>query len=135
MLTLNDEMAQHGARPVWLGYLHVEDVDATVAAIKAEGGQVMMPPWDQPGVGRLAMVTDPQGAPFYLMNPIPPEGDPDAGQRRLLRSTSRSMSAGTSCRRSDPDSGGRLLHAATSAGTRKATWIWASMGKYRFVQT
>ncbi|HEX6218577.1 MAG TPA: VOC family protein, partial [Sphingomicrobium sp.] len=66
-----------GARPVWLGYLHVADVDGAVARIKAEGGQVMMDPWDQPGVGRLAMVTDPSSAPFYLMDPIPPEGDPD----------------------------------------------------------
>ena len=38
----------------------------------------MIPPWDQPGVGRLAMVTGPEGAPFYLMDPIPPEGKPDA---------------------------------------------------------
>ena len=37
-----------------------------------------MEPWDQPGVGRLSMVTDPQGAAFYLMDPLPPEGQPDA---------------------------------------------------------
>jgi uncharacterized protein len=78
VLTLNDEMKAGGARPLWLGYLHVRDVDATVAAIKRDRGQTMMEPWDQPGVGRLAMVTDPQGAPFYLMNPIPPEHDPTA---------------------------------------------------------
>ena len=78
VLTLTDEMRSGGARPVWLGYLHTGDVDAKAAAIKADGGQVMMEPWDQPGVGRLAMVTDPSGAPFYLMDPIPPEGDPDA---------------------------------------------------------
>ena len=78
VLQLTDEMTSGGARPVWLGYLHVADVDGAVARIKAEGGQVMMDPWDQPGVGRLAMVTDPQGAPFYLMNPTPPESDPNA---------------------------------------------------------
>ena len=49
-----------------------------VAAIEADGGGVQMAPWDQPGVGRLAMVADPDGAPFYLMDPLPPEGDPDA---------------------------------------------------------
>ena len=37
-----------------------------------------MAPWDQPGVGRLAMVTGPEGAPIYLMAPLPPEGQPDA---------------------------------------------------------
>jgi predicted enzyme related to lactoylglutathione lyase len=26
-----------------------------------------MPPWDIPGVGRLAFVADPQGIPFYIM--------------------------------------------------------------------
>jgi len=78
VLTLTGEMHAGGGRPIWLGYLHVEDVDATVDAIKADGGEAMRPPWDQPGVGRLAMVTDPQGAPFYLMDPLPPEGDPDA---------------------------------------------------------
>ena len=74
VLTLTDEMRSHGARPIWLGYLHVEDVDATVAAIEADGGQVMRASWDQPGVGRLALVADPQGAPLYLMDPLPPEG-------------------------------------------------------------
>ena len=78
MMTLSEEMRSHGGRPVWLGYLHTADVDRTVAAISADGGRVMMQPWDQPGVGRLAMVTDPSGAPFYLMNPEPPADQPDA---------------------------------------------------------
>lgn len=78
VLTLNDEMQSNGARPMWLGYLHSRDVDAAVEAITADGGSTMMPPWDQPGVGRLAMVTGPEGAPIYLMDPLPPEGQPDA---------------------------------------------------------
>ena len=78
VLTLTDEMRAGGARPIWLGYLHVSDVDAKAAAIEGDGGKVMMAPWDQPGVGRLAMVTDPSGAPFYLMAPLPPEVDPNA---------------------------------------------------------
>ena len=78
ILELTQEMQNGGARPMWLGYLHTADVDAKVDEIKADGGQVMMAPWDQPGVGRLAMVTGPEGAQFYLMDPIPPEGKPDA---------------------------------------------------------
>lgn len=78
VLTLTDEMQSGGARPAWLGYLHVPDVDSTVAAIIAEGGKQHMEPREQPGVGRIAMVTDPQGAPFYLMDPLPPEGQPDS---------------------------------------------------------
>ena len=78
LLPLNDEMAQHGARPTWLGYIHVTDVDKSVASIEQAGGEVHMGPTDIPGVGRIAMVADPQGASFYVMKPIPPAGDPDA---------------------------------------------------------
>jgi predicted enzyme related to lactoylglutathione lyase len=63
LLELTKEMQDGGARPTWLGYLHAADVDAKVEEIKADGGQVLMAPWDQPGVGRLAMVTGPEGAP------------------------------------------------------------------------
>jgi len=74
VMPLNAEMQQHGARPTWLGYLNVGDVDAKVASIEAAGGKALMGPMDIPSVGRIAMVADPQGAPFYVMRPIPPEG-------------------------------------------------------------
>lgn len=77
VLKLTQEMRDNGARPCWLGYLYVPDVDAAIAAIVADGGQVQMPATDLP-VGRIAMVTDPQGAPFYLMKPTPPPGQEDA---------------------------------------------------------
>lgn len=67
MLTLTDEMRQGGARPVWLGYIGVDDVDQTLAGLVDAGGQVQMPATDIPDVGRIAMVTDPQGTPFYVM--------------------------------------------------------------------
>lgn len=73
VLPIGADMAAHGAEPAWLGYLYVPDVDATAAAIKADGGAVHMGPTDLP-VGRIAMVSDPTGAPFYIMNPIPPAG-------------------------------------------------------------
>ena len=74
VLKLTDAMTQGGARPVWLGYINVADVDAEVAQVESDGGSVMMPASDIPGVGRIAMVTDPQGAPIYIMKPTPPEG-------------------------------------------------------------
>ncbi|WP_447749753.1 VOC family protein [Sphingopyxis fribergensis] len=73
VLALNADMLAGGARPLWIGYLHVADVDAAVEAIKADGGAVQMAAMDIP-VGRIAMVTDPQGAPFYVMTPTPPPG-------------------------------------------------------------
>jgi predicted enzyme related to lactoylglutathione lyase len=74
VMPINDEMQQHGARPTWLGYLNVNDVDEKVAEIGAAGGKTYMGPTDIPNVGRIAMVADPQGAPFYVMKPIPPAG-------------------------------------------------------------
>ena len=67
VLTLTKEMCEHGARPVWMMYLGVDDVDACVASITAAGGRVQLPAFDIPDIGRIAMVTDPQGAPFYVM--------------------------------------------------------------------
>jgi predicted enzyme related to lactoylglutathione lyase len=78
VLRITPDMASHGARPTWLGYLNVADVDSTVASIEAAGGKTQMAPTDIPHVGRIAMVTDPQGAPFYVMKPMPPGGDPKA---------------------------------------------------------
>ncbi len=67
VFTLTAEMCEQGARPTWLMYAGVRDVDASVAAITAAGGQLHVPAFDIPGVGRIAMVADPQGAPFYVM--------------------------------------------------------------------
>lgn len=78
VLPLTDEMQQHGARPTWLGYIYVPDVDASVASIERGGGKALMPAFDIPNIGRVAMVADPQGAPFYIMKPAPPANDPNA---------------------------------------------------------
>ena len=50
LLELTQEMLHGGARPMWFGYLHAADVDAKVEEIRADGGQIMTAPWDQPGV-------------------------------------------------------------------------------------
>ena len=78
VMPLTAEMQQHGARPTWLGYIHVPDVDEAIGRIESAGGKALMPAMDIPNVGRIAMVTDPQGAPFYVMKPIPPQADPNA---------------------------------------------------------
>lgn len=67
VLQLDATMLAAGATPAWFAYFTVDDVDAAVAGITGEGGTVMVPPWDAPGVGRIAMVTDPQNIPFYVM--------------------------------------------------------------------
>lgn len=69
LMAITKDMAENGAVPTWLGYIAVDDVDAAVAAIGVRGGSVHMPAMDIPMVGRIAMVADPQGAPFYVMKP------------------------------------------------------------------
>ncbi len=76
VLQLNADMLKHGARPTWISYLQVANVDAAVRNIAADGGKTLMK--TSLPVGDIAMVTDPMGSPFYVMKPIPPAGKPDA---------------------------------------------------------
>lgn len=78
MMPLTAEMQSNGARPCWMGYINVDDVDASTAKIKAVGGSIHMEPWDVPGIGRMAFVADPQGVMFYIMKPTPPADNADA---------------------------------------------------------
>jgi hypothetical protein len=66
-MKLPDGAEAAGMRPGWLGYIGVDDVDSAVAAIESAGGKVHMPAMDMAGVGRMALVADPQGAAFYVM--------------------------------------------------------------------
>ena len=66
-MKLPDGAEEAGMRPGWLGYIGVEDVDSAVADIESSGGRVHMPAMDMEGVGRMALVADPQGVPFYVM--------------------------------------------------------------------
>ncbi|MFC3079090.1 VOC family protein [Phenylobacterium terrae] len=60
-------LEQAGAPAGWFGYIGVEDVDAKAREIVAAGGTQHAPPTDIPGVGRFAMLADPQGVAFYIM--------------------------------------------------------------------
>ncbi|HLI72621.1 MAG TPA: VOC family protein [Acidimicrobiales bacterium] len=53
--------------PHWLAYFGVDDVDKSAARAGESGGQVVAGPMDYPG-GRFAVVVDPQGAAFGLLN-------------------------------------------------------------------
>ena len=77
VLTLTEAMTATGARPAWFGYVHVADVDAAIGAFTEAGGSVMMDT-TMAGVGRMALVTDPQGAAIYVMTPVPPADNPEA---------------------------------------------------------
>jgi predicted enzyme related to lactoylglutathione lyase len=51
-----------GAPTCWTNYVVVEDIDAMLEKHKKLGGSVCVGPMDIPGVGRIAVVKDPQGA-------------------------------------------------------------------------
>ncbi|MGH3312038.1 MAG: VOC family protein [Streptomyces sp.] len=57
----------------WLTYFDVDDTDSTVDAVTRAGGSVLVPPFDMMA-GRMAVVRDPQGATFAVINPTPPDG-------------------------------------------------------------
>jgi len=57
----------------WSTYIAVDDADATTAKILENGGIVRVPPFNAPGVGRMAMVADPDGANFAIIQFMPPE--------------------------------------------------------------
>ena len=56
-----------GIPPHWAPYFAVANVDDTVKKVQSLGGKVQMPAKDIPGVGRISMVADPQGANFYVI--------------------------------------------------------------------
>lgn len=60
----------------WVTYFSVASVDETAHAGEEHGAQVALRPADLPGRGRAALLIDPEGAPFGLIQPT--GGDPPA---------------------------------------------------------
>ncbi|MET0399555.1 MAG: VOC family protein [Longimicrobiaceae bacterium] len=75
MYGITEEM--EGMPPLWMVYFAVEDCDASTARARELGAQVHVTPADIPGVGRFAMMADPQGAMFSIITLLPmQEGEP-----------------------------------------------------------
>lgn len=55
----------------WHVYFCTDDADATVTKATAEGGALMADPFELPTVGRMAVLEDPQGAVFSILEPEP----------------------------------------------------------------
>lgn len=53
--------------PMWGCYVTVKNVDETLASVKRLGGGVLMEPMDVKGVGRMAVIRDPQGAALSVI--------------------------------------------------------------------
>ena len=91
LMKITEGMCEHGARPGWVGYIAVDDVDAYAKRVTEAGGTVHKEPFDIGEVGRIAVVADPHGAVFMMIQPKgePPANAPDpqapgmAGWREL----------------------------------------------------
>ena len=70
--------------PHWMASVAVTDIDASAAHAKSLGGKVMMGPMEIPGVGRWAVISDPQGAMLGLYQSttgqVPEDFNPKVGQ-------------------------------------------------------
>ena len=53
----------------WHVYFAVDDADATAIKARTEGGQVVVEPFEIPSVGRSAVLSDPQGGVFSVLQP------------------------------------------------------------------
>ena len=60
-MDLPEDARKMGATPRWMGYVGVNDVDATADRIKRLGGAVYVPPTNS-NIGRISVVADPQTA-------------------------------------------------------------------------
>jgi predicted enzyme related to lactoylglutathione lyase len=84
MMKTPDSAKAMGAKPMWMPYIGVDQVDSSVKQIEGLGGKVVRPASDIPNVGRFAVVTDPQGAVFAVFTsstpPMPRSGPPKPGE-------------------------------------------------------
>ena len=62
-------LMQEGQPPAWTTYVSVQDADATTAAVKGAGGNVLAEPMDVMDLGRMAIFADPTGAVFGVWQP------------------------------------------------------------------
>ena len=134
MLPLTPERTSGGARPAWVAYINVEDVDRTVAAIEAQGGRTLMPARHMENVGRMAMVIDPQGASFYVMRPTPPADRPDEPSNAFA--AERPMEghcAWNELSTTDP-AAAWSYYGAQFGWTKDGDMDMGEMGKYEFIR-
>ena len=81
LMGLSEDAQKMGVRPSWLGYVGVDDVDATADRLRRLGGVVHVPPMDIPDVSRFSIVADPQMATLALFKGVKPALTPPVEPR------------------------------------------------------
>jgi len=77
VMPVSDEARRAGMRPHWISYVTTPDVDATVAQAVSLGAKTHLQPMDVPSVGRVAVLSDPQGATIGVFQPETPGTESD----------------------------------------------------------
>jgi predicted enzyme related to lactoylglutathione lyase len=110
-----------GSRPAWKTYVLVDSADATTAKAKRAGGSAVAEPFDAPP-GRIALLTDPEGALFCVWEP-----KESAGAQLVNEPGAWSMSA---LNTRDPD-GAKAFYGAVFGWETEAfdlggaeIWMW-----------
>jgi uncharacterized protein len=64
----------------WMGHIHTAKLDEELKAVTGDGGTIVRPAQDIPGVGRFAVVLDPQKVKYLLFEPGKGDVPPRLGQ-------------------------------------------------------
>jgi predicted enzyme related to lactoylglutathione lyase len=85
LMSLPQDARDMGVTPCWIGYVGVDDVDASAERVKRLGGVIHVPPTDVGNISRFAIFSDPQAARLALVQwrqgGRPPLAEPDAPGR------------------------------------------------------
>lgn len=66
LMELPEEGLRSGATPRWIGYVGVDDIEASASRIRRLGGSIYVPPTTT-NIGRISVVADPQTASLGLV--------------------------------------------------------------------
>ncbi len=118
--------------PGWAVYLAAGDVDATASRAVDLGGQIPFGPVDIPHVGRFAMVRDPQGVIFAVMNAARPSESRAFGPIPL--GTERTLGQGVWIELATPDPEAAFAFYGGLFGWEKlGAMPMGGMGEYAFI--
>jgi uncharacterized protein len=78
LMDLPEDARKIGGRASWIGYVGVDDVDATAERIERLGGAVHVPPTEVPDISRFSVFADPQTARLALFQWLRPSQEPPA---------------------------------------------------------
>lgn len=134
---MSNDMQEGPPPPNWLIYFAVDECDATAARITSAGGSIYKPPADIPGTGRFAVVADPQGAVFGILQPDLSQMTPEQIAKAQTTGAFDQKKAGhgnwNELMTSDPEAG-LAFYADLFGWTKGRGMDMGAMGTYQLIQ-